>query len=430
MKSLFITLLTLSLSTSLHGQIGSRFPSERKVVTDPVTGVELVFLTSKQAGDAKIYPTHAQWTADGKWVIFRSDRVKGEAMAVNEDTGDLVQVTEGGYYGDFCIGQKSMKLFVMRKGAQAGEVSGGDSDLQILSVDLEQLFADSAAGTVQDKANYETLYGTIPASMKVNNHWDLDATENIAYFGFGAEEAARHLPENLVIEEDYGPRNMGAGPTGIAKMDLRTGEIGIVTVVGFQIGHIQASRYVPGQVVFCWETGGKSPQRTWIVNADGTGLRPLYKESSYEWVTHEAITGPNEVAFAILGHRKPGEVDEWGQCGSRDKPTGLAIINTGTGLMKIEGQTDSGSGYWHVHASSDGRFACGDDFSRSIRLIDRRTGETMLLTTGHKASARDHVHPTFSEDGTRIQFQSAMLSEDNRSMNICVVRVPEAWLDR
>ena len=53
-----------------------------------------------------------------------------------------------------------------------------------------------------------------------------------------------------------------------------------------------------------------------------------------------------------------------------------------------------------------------------------------MLTTGHKPSARDHVHPTFSEDGTRIQFQSAMLSEDDRSLNICVVHVPQEWLDR
>ena len=53
-----------------------------------------------------------------------------------------------------------------------------------------------------------------------------------------------------------------------------------------------------------------------------------------------------------------------------------------------------------------------------------------LLTTGHKETAADHVHPTFSPDGTKIQIQSAMLSEDNRSMNICIVKVPKEWLER
>jgi oligogalacturonide lyase len=72
----------------------------------------------------------------------------------------------------------------------------------------------------------------------------------------------------------------------------------------------------------------------------------------------------------------------------------------------------------------------GDDFSRSVYLIDRRTREMTMLTTGHKATAADHPHPTFSADGTRIEIQSAMLSEDGRSMNICIVPVPEAWLQR
>jgi len=59
----------------------------------------LTFLTSKPTGDAKIYQTHPQWTSDGQWLVFRSNRVKGEAMAVNEKTGDIVQITEGGYTG-------------------------------------------------------------------------------------------------------------------------------------------------------------------------------------------------------------------------------------------------------------------------------------------------------------------------------------------
>ncbi len=54
----------------------------------------LTFLTSTPSGDAKIYQTHNQWTSDGQWLIFRSNRVKGEAMAVNENTGEMVQVVE------------------------------------------------------------------------------------------------------------------------------------------------------------------------------------------------------------------------------------------------------------------------------------------------------------------------------------------------
>jgi len=54
----------------------------------------------------------------------------------------------------------------------------------------------------------------------------------------------------------------------------------------------------------------------------------------------------------------------------------------------------------------------------------------LLLTTGHKATVADHPHPIFSPDGTRIEIQSAMLSDDNKSMNICIVPLPKAWLER
>ena len=72
----------------------------------------------------------------------------------------------------------------------------------------------------------------------------------------------------------------------------------------------------------------------------------------------------------------------------------------------------------------------GDDFSRSIYLIDRHTSEMMMLSTGHKPTAADHPHPTFNAAGTEIEIESAMLSADNRSMNICIIPVPKTWLNR
>ena len=69
----------------------------------------------------------------------------------------------------------------------------------------------------------------------------------------------------------------------------------------------------------------------------------------------------------------------------------------------------------------------GDDFARSLYLLDRRTGRMRLLSAGHKDTARDHPHPTFSPDGQKVQIQSAMLSADGRAMNIVVIAIPPAW---
>ncbi len=442
LSTALITLSVLALlSAPLSAQIGHRFPSEKKVVVDPVTGTPLTFLTSTPAGDSKIYQTHHQWTADGQWLVFRSNRVKGEAMAVNEKTGAIVQVTEGGFNGMLCLADHSMNLYFLRvPDAPVADVSGAPAyadvkkqtvPSRIICVDLAKVFADSAAGRMQAASVYERVCGTVPLEMGAVGDVALDPTEAFAYFRVGNKEvAAKHLAPGTKVEADFGPRKMGAGPTGLASMNLKTGEVKFIVAVPFQIGHVQTNPWVPGEIVFCWETGGKSPQRTWTVRADGTGLRPLYSEASYDWVTHEAVITKDEVAIAILGHRPVDNADEWGSCGSRAYPTGVGVVNLRTREMRIEGQTESGSGFWHVNGSPDGRWLVGDDFARNLWLIDRHTGERLLLTTGHKATAADHPHPTFNAESTRIEIQSAMLSKDDRALNICVVPVPKKWLKR
>lgn len=439
--SILVTLIVLNFP--VFAQIGTRFPSEKKVVKDPVTGTELTFLTSTSAGDSKIYQTHNQWTADGNWVIFRSNRVRGEAFAVNEKSGEIVQVSEGGYTGMLNVARKSMKLYFMRNTPrEPGSSARGGGPLQVIEVDLEKLFTDSKTGKLKPESEYQRVCGKTPNEMGAGGDMALDSDEEVVYFRVGKEESAKHLPEGTKIETNFGPRNMGAGPSGIGQMNIKTGECRFVVAVPFQIGHIQTNPWVPGEIVFCWETGGKAPQRTWTVMADGTGLRPLYPESEYEWVTHEAVISKDEVAIAIMGHRKigtpsvpadpknPGQEIAWGLSGTREKPSGLGIVNLRTREMTIAGQTPSGSGLWHVNGSSDGRWAVGDDFKRDIWLIDRHTHEMILLSAGHKETASDHPHPTFSADGTKIEIQSAMLSEDRKSMNICIIPVPEAWLKR
>ena len=151
---LWLTIMVLTAMPTA-AQLGRRFPSERKVINDPKTGVELIFLTSQSGtGDSKIYQTHNQWTSDGKWVVFRSDRVPGEAMAVNEETGDIVQVTEGGFSGMLCVARQSMHLYYMRSVKKKKEESSERSrerDMEVVEIDLERLFADSEANRLKKK---------------------------------------------------------------------------------------------------------------------------------------------------------------------------------------------------------------------------------------------------------------------------------------
>ena len=104
-------------------------------------------------------------------------------------------------------------------------------------------------------------------------------------------------------------------------------------------------------------------------------------------------------------------------------PTGVGIVNLRTREMRIVGQVPMGNpgrSIWHVNGSPDGRWAVADDFQYRLWLIDRHTGEMIVLADiGQMTTAADHIHPTFNADSTKIEIQSAMLSGNGRALNIC-----------
>ena len=308
----------------------------------------------------------------------------------------------------------------------------------------------------------------MPEGLYADGDMAIDATDNFIYLRVSGDDVLKHVPEGqtpaawfakyLGKQPDAVPSRMGGGPEatnpwrGLVSLNLKTGEWKWVTVAPFGINHTQTNPWVPGEIVFAWETGGKAPQRTWTVMADGTDLRPVYAEQLFEWVTHEAVITKDEVAIALLSIRKPifegappspvlpGMEDttlppsmSQNPAGGDDHPTGIGIVNLRTREMRIVGQLPvghHGRSVLHVNGSGDGRWAVFDDFNAELFLIDRHTGEMIMLSSnGNHPKHRDHQHPTFSADSTKIEIESATLHDEN-SMNICVVPVPKTWLAR
>jgi oligogalacturonide lyase len=177
------------------------------------------------------------------------------------------------------------------------------------------------------------------------------------------------------------------------------------------MGHVQSNYWVPGEIIYCHETGGDAPQRTWFCKADGSINEPLYVETPDEWVTHEVCVDANHVIFNVMAHLPK----------LRTKPTGIFCINLRTKEVQVLGQVE-GQGFWHSAGSADGKWAAGDTFTGDIYLINRLTGQRTLLTTGHLMRP-DHAHPNFSPDGKRILFQSGLLS-DGKSLDLMTVELP------
>jgi oligogalacturonide lyase len=424
--------------------VGRRLPSEKRTVVDEATGAALTFLTTDPANDAKPYQTHTTWTADGRWVLFRSDRAGSgpQAFLVNEQTGDIVQLTDGPTdTGSLNLSRRENALYYVRGGRSRGGRPG--KPRQLVRLQLDPLLADALAGTPKDATAYERVIAALPSEVRDAGGFALDADESQLYWGVSLDPPPaphRTRSGSPGSRGEIDDRNMdpqqdreesrkrfeatGRGRGGIRSIDLRTGAIRTVVDVPFRMGHVQASPWVPGEIVYCHETTGDAPQRMWTVRADGTGNRPLYVEQGDEWVTHETFATRDEVIFNLMGHLP------W----LRERPTGLAVVDLRTNRMTILGQIEEDmgggrtGGLWHGNGTADGRLAVADSFKGDVYLIDRRSGARTLLTGGHVMKP-DHAHPIFSADGRRVLIQSGRLTGGS-SLDLVVVEVPAALLGR
>jgi oligogalacturonide lyase len=453
LRSLFVRCSFLAFAGALTAQasnVGKVYPSEKFNYVDPVTHLTVNVLTHGDASDSKPYQTHTTWTSDGQWIIFRSQRggSGSQAFLVNETTGTIIQLTDGPATGtgSLNLSRKEMKLYYMRGGPQFGPRADENATplpRQLIELNLAPLIADALAGQPKDASAYERVIATLPEALRDSGGFALDADESKAYWGVSwgprpPRPAPVARPANggrAIDRQNTDPRASreaarerfaaaGKGPGGIRSIDLKTGEVKTVIDVDFRMGHVQTNPWVPGEIIYCHETTGDAVQRMWVVRSDGSGNRPLYVETPDEWITHETVSGKDEVMFAIMGHLPY----------LRQHPTGIAVINLRNDQMKIIGQVEETmpnggtGGFWHVNGSPDGRFAVGDTFKGNVFVIDRKTEKETLLTTDHKMRP-DHTHPIFSPDSRRVLIQSGHLT-DGKQLNLMTVELPSELLQQ
>jgi oligogalacturonide lyase len=429
-KICLLCLLLASLPVAAS-HVGKRYPSEKYTTTDRTTGRILTVLTASEYSDAKPYQTHETWTADGEWIVFRSNRGGNgsQIFAVHETTGAIVQLTDAPAVngGSINLSRKDMKLYYIR-GGSGGETGSRrtESPRRIVELNIGALLKDAMANEVKAPESYERIVVTLPEDLR-GSGLALDADETRLYLGVTLTRpeaprppASATLPatdsrssidsRNTNVAETREEARVrfeaaGRGKSGIRAIDVQSGEIANVIDVDLRMGHLQANPQTPGEIIYCHETTGDAVQRIWTVRADGSGNQPVYDETPDEWITHETVSGPDEVMFNIMGHLPY----------LRKKPAGIAVCNLRNGQMKLLGQVEEDlgdgrrGGFWHCNGSPDGRWATGDTFLGSIYLINRETGERTLLTTGHPMRP-DHTHPVFSPDSRRILIQSGLFS--------------------
>ena len=371
---------TFDIST--EDVFGQRFPSENFTYVDKVTGVKINALTTSRYNNSKMYQTHPQWTPDGKYIVFTSNRTVGDqrgggqAYAISMDNFEIVQLTTGRGGSDLHLGWHKNSAYQFRGN-------------QLVEIKLGSLLKDSENGKVGKAENYEIVLANIPESIRPSG-MGLDANENRVFF-------STRLGENL---------------SALFSVDFKTGITTKLLEVPFRIGHLQANPYVSGEVMYCWETGGDSPQRMWYMSVDKDGKvsnRPIYKEGDNDWVTHEVFMGPDHILFHLMGH-----LDRL-----RTNQTGLFSLNIRTNESTFHGQTDGG-GYWHCNASPDRKWIVSDTFDGKLyRINAENNNDVTLLTQGHRLQSispftkEAHLHPSVSPDGKWVLINSSIFTDSD-----------------
>ena len=434
----FILSMVLYMGTSCmaFAQFGTYTASEMQSYIDKETGVEITVLTDTARNDRFLYQTDPMWTSDGKYLLFRSSsRGNDKEMErrlpdgkvrkfrptqiyfIEMETGKIIQATEGPDLGNAFLANKDNRMFMNRN-------ENGNWNMYVL--DLDRFFHDVHMGKVKRQSDYETFVGTFPKDMGRPGGYAVSCDDEYAYIAVereGTEEEKKRMEENAFKPQDNQLVKIKPSLGGIRKMNLKTGEVTKVVDVEFKVGHVQASRFVPDEILFCNETGGDAHQRMWYCKADGSGFKPLYKETPLDWVTHETFATRDYVYFNVLGF----------QPRLRKQASGIFRINLRTDDVEVIGQVEMekdrraiegqliGRGFWHCNASRDNYWAAGDTFGGNVWIINVATGERHRIASDTKMKP-DHAHPSFSPDGNRLLFQSGHFTGGKR-LNLMMVDI-------
>jgi oligogalacturonide lyase len=345
--------LTLTQTISvLASDVGRDWGGERQSYTDPVTGVQIWEMTKAGSAGDNLYFHFSNFTADNRYLLFVSDRTGSTQLFRAEvESGHIVQLTD-----DPAVNARSACL---------------------------------------DHTNARRVY-----YLRGPDVFALDILD------FTVGKLGEIPPPHVGGFQQPTLSGDGQWLTVTKQRDESTWEIGLVstatgayrTVItqGFRIGHVQYSPVDP-IIFYVWETGGYAPQRTWLVQAYGSGNRPFYARTDpktwftplKEWITHEAwVKDTGEMTMI------------------NDKQGVMMVANDGVARMVATGD------YWHAAARFDGKFIVLDDAKGRLWLIETATGNTRLLATGLRDGVRSvHAHPSFDRQGCYVQFHSGRAHE-------------------
>ena len=407
-------LLGLSVFTAASTQtpyVLQVLPPEQQRRLDPVSGAELLFITTCPEVDSNLYFHEFSWLGDESVILFTSKRHDGGLMGYINATGDLIRIhTPDGPVGGATAAARGNAIYATR----------GRSILELTL----RIAPSKSPSTIPSKVMaIERVLCTLPDGSPATS---LNPSCDGRYLSLGAT----------------GFRDSSRGPT-LFKVQISNGKLSEVCRIpqppGYG-GHVQWSRTNPhlisfvrgdrpnGDVATAPQPGVADDdllhreQRLWVVDILEKIPRNVYLAEEGELVTHESWWVNDQMLFcggrsstkAVQSHVK-----------SLDIHTGqVRIVGSGAWWPEASPAEAAKLNWWHASGSSDGRWIAADNWHGDIMLFEGQTTRHHLLTSGHRTYGKgEHPHVGWDRKGEKVVFSSNMLG----NWNVCVATIPKSW---
>lgn len=317
---------------------------------DEKTGARIYRIITGPSTNTTIYQTHPMWGQSCEHFYFFSNCSNGKMQLHRLEcaTGKITPVLEPGT-GDFSLSWNTERVYFFNK---------------------DKLFRQEPDGKCYEIGTYPEEYGSLVGGIGVSGD------EKWIYCGTHKEGEEQNI---------------------LRRIRISNGEWEECARVPFKIGHVQPNLWNPDLVMFCWETGGDSPQRTWCWSEKTRKAEPFFVEHDELWITHEVWWGKERALFTIWPYDEP----------HKKLPHGVAETDREQGsksVMNVLAQYPA----WHTHGSHDFKWVLGDDFDRNIWLISPEKKERRLLVSGKiKNNIKVHPHASFLPDSSGIVFNTS-----------------------
>ena len=358
-------------SVKKFGGKGLVYPDHRRKFKDSKTGRTVWQMTDTPGRLTKAqYATQNMATPDSKWLVYGSDRggEKGKLnlFKLNLETGESIQLTES------TQNIESRWAHISPDGKEVYFIEGLN---HFKAVNLETLEERSLICI-------ENCCRPHQINVSPDNKFIIN--------GIFMEKKDE---EDIINEENFLVRS------AIVVIRTDNGQMHKLLDGNTPRTHVQYCPTNPNLIFYCHGGPWWYVQRMWLINADGTGNRPIFIQTRFEGVGHEFWGSSGKVIYAF--------------CNGGRQPQGLWSVNVENGEEKCV-LAGSCNGHGTANPQED-IFVVTEvyrDFASGLWMSRKgsNTPELLCRTGWRKGENFDGTaaHPHFLPDGKRVAFNSIM----------------------